>query len=245
MNSQFTVPNPFRTSLFRDLFDFFFLPFCAICRERLKEKERILCEECWSSIPLLNPPFCQRCGSPMTKRFCQRCEEIEFQFLRGRSLGIYEGVLSEIVKLIKFKRKTTLAKRIGGMMSVLLRSDPILKNGDLLIPVPLHRTRKRERGYNQSLLLAEAISHSTEILLLDDLLLRTRATRPQTDLSSEDRRENVKGAFRVKGGERIRGKRVVLVDDVFTTGSTLEAGTEALLEGGAEGVFCLTAAVTT
>jgi ComF family protein len=167
----------------------------------------------------------------------------EFYFSRARSVGMYGGALSEIVKLIKFRRKKTLAKRLGGMMGILLQTDPLLQNGELLIPVPLHRTRYRERGYNQSNLLAQAISVSTSISVKNSSLFRKKATKPQTDLSYEERLENVKGAFIVKGAHGLKGKRVILVDDVFTTGSTLQACTEALLEGGAEEVFCLTAAM--
>ncbi|MCH7760148.1 ComF family protein [candidate division TA06 bacterium] len=237
------------------LLDFFFPPFCAICNERLNENEKTACEECWQSIHFITPPFCQRCGTPMTKRKCGKCvqsvslgppdsDAVGFQFFRGRSLGVYEGVLSDIVKLIKFHRKTSLAKRAGRMMGTLLQSDSLLQEGEVLIPVPLHKTRLRERGYNQALLLAEAIFHSTSIPVAKNLLLRRRATKPQTDLRHEERMENVKGAFGVMRNKEIQGKKVILVDDVFTTGSTLQACTEALLEGGAVGVYCLTASMT-
>jgi ComF family protein len=156
---------------------------------------------------------------------------------------MYDGALSEIVKLIKFRRKKNLAKRLGEMMGNLLQSDPLLRNGEILIPVPLHKTRYRERGYNQANLLAGAISDSTSIPVNNSSLYRKKATKPQTDLSYEERLENVKGAFIVKGAQELKGKKIILVDDVFTTGSTLQACTEALLEGGAEEVFCVTAAM--
>jgi len=160
---------------------------------------------------------------------------------RIRTLGGYDSPRKELIGELKYHHKPSLAKILGREMGVILNSDPILKTSDIIIPIPLHPARKRERGYNQAELLAEEISRFTHIPF-SDCLERVKNTKAQVTLSERERLENVKGAFKLKKGVDISGKRVILVDDVFTTGATLNAAALSLLEGGAEEVYGLTAA---
>jgi ComF family protein len=147
-----------------------------------------------------------------------------------------------MVHLMKYKGKRSIGLRLGSMLAAALRRDPRFGHVDLLVPVPLHRVRLKERGYNQSELLAQALGEMLDKPMRTDLLARTRYTSDQTKLDVYQRRANVAGAFRVKDERQIAGRDVALVDDVLTTGATLEACGETLFAAGARSVSVLTVA---
>jgi ComF family protein len=147
-----------------------------------------------------------------------------------------------MVLRLKFGGRAELARPLGRLMADLWRGEPRLGPVDGVLPVPLHWVRERRRGYNQALLLAKDFGRRTETPLWDGVLRRKRSTKPQTELGRESRRANVEGAFEVKRPERVRGKSLLLVDDVCTTGATLEACARALKAAGARRVGALTAA---
>lgn len=200
-----------------------------------------LCGECTSQIPRVEPPVCPRCGNAVpAEGLCTRCRTSPLQIDSIRSVVYLEGVLRHAVHLLKYEGRTVLAEPLGGMMAAYWPEHPM--PADVVVPVALHPTRFRERGYNQSALLAREMARRVGLVVDEHTLVRCRATAPQVELKARQRRENVRDAF-VCSGEALAGKQVLLVDDVCTTGATLEACAIALREqGGARAVRALTLA---
>lgn len=166
---------------------------------------------------------------------CNRCRTAPLPIERIRSVVYFEGVIRQAMHQFKYKGITALAEPLGGLMAEYLMEHPMPI--DVVVPVPLHAARQRDRGYNQAGLLARQLEEPVD----EDTLVRQRATAPQVELDAEQRRENVRGAFRCSG-EGLSGRRVLLVDDVCTTGSTLGACAVALRDGGARSIQALTLA---
>ncbi len=227
------------------LLAFLFPPYCLLCDSLLGGAERIVCNHCWARLEIISDRFCQVCGSPWGSRrmICDACLKGDYHFSFNRSLGPFNPEYQTLIHHLKYERMTNLAPRLGEKLLFLLRAEPRFVPAQGLVPVPLHPTKLRERGYNQSLLLAQAVSQGSGIPLIDDALIKVRRTKSQTKLSLEERVENVKGAFEVKSRERVKGKRLIIIDDVLTTGSTLNSCAEALREAGAQEVYGLTLAI--
>jgi len=208
--------------------DFIYPPFCTVCESRLQQTEKLVCDECWEQLPEIVSASGDE-SFPGVDRLLSGWE--------------YTETFQQIVHEMKFFRKKSLAIRMAEEMSRLVSSDFELSQCDFLIPVPLHRIKYRERGFNQSLLLARRISAAAGIPVNSNLK-RVKMTKPQSRLGSEERRKNVQGAFVVSQPEQFLGKSVVLVDDVVTTGSTLCACADVLRQTGAKAVFAVTAGKT-
>lgn len=183
---------------------------------------------------------------------CGECRKSPAAFDKARSFGIYTGNLRRVILHMKFGRQERLGKRLGELLAGPWDSLPELRERDapVIVPVPLHPSRQRERGFNQAELLAAGLVRAlrkggAELRVAKGGLRRKRATPPQTGLSLAARRENLRGAFEVSHPEQIRGRSVVLIDDVMTTGATLSACARALKRAGAERVFGLTLARAT
>ena len=226
-------------------------PSCAACRVPLDAPSRgPVCPACWSSVRIITPPVCERCGDPLPSwraisqahARCPRCRRRRSPVDRGRAVGAYEGALREIIHALKYDGRRTVARPLGRLMA--RHGAPLLDGADCVVPVPLHRRRRRSRGFNQATELASAIG-----LPVVDALVRARPTPSQTDLPAAQRHRNVRGAFRAARpglfGWRdatLRGRTIVLVDDVSTTGATLEACAAVLKAAGVREVRALTAA---
>ena len=225
---------------FRSRFlDFLFPPRCVGCRR----VGTWLCAECLGKIPRVEPPFCSRCGGAVQAKahgLCVRCRTSPLRIDCTRSVVYFEGVLREAVHQFKYNGRTVLAEPLGELMAAYLLQHPM--PADVLVPVPLHPARLRGRGYNQAALLANEIGQQAGLAVDEQTLIRRRATAPQVELNAEQRRENVRAAFHCLGS-RLVGQRVLLIDDVCTTGATLEACAIALEEeGGARSVQAMTLA---
>ncbi len=185
-------------------------------------------------------PSCRICAIPLNSSYaeiCSQCLKKAPPFSKVINYSIYDGVLAEAINLLKFHGLKRLAKPLSRLMI-----DFDLHGLEGVVPVPLSRKRLIERGFNQSLLFAKTISKEKKIPLLMDNLLKVKETAPQTGLSGKERISNIKGAFTVKGD--IRGLRLLLVDDVMTTGATVTECSKKLIEAGAEEVVVLTLART-
>jgi len=199
-----------------------------------------LCTECLAQISLVEPPFCARCGDAIVADgLCARCRTSPLQIECIRSVVYLEGVLHEAVHRLKYHGLTALASPLGGLMAGYWIQHPM--PADVVVPVPLHAARLRERGYNQAALLAREMARRVGLVVDEQTLMRLRATAPQVKLNAGQRKENVCDAFRCSGNF-LAGKQVLLIDDVCTTGATLEACAVALYEGGVRGVQALTLA---
>jgi ComF family protein len=219
-------------------------PACAACARPLEDPlGSAVCERCWTGIQLLHPPFCGVCGDPLLtwrpvdERYrCELCRVRRPHITAGRAIGDYTGPLRAIVHALKYDGRRSIARPLGA----LLRSHavPILSGADLAVPVPLHWGRQWRRGFNQAHELAVGLG-----LPVRGVLKRRRYTRSQTGLSADERNANVRKAFVLsRRAGLLDGLCVVLVDDVSTTGATLEACARVLKQGGVREVRTLTAA---
>lgn len=219
-------------------------PFCLTCEEKLTAGERIVCDRCWSSFEFIDRPLCEICGAPLKrgKHTCHRCSDGSFSFGAARASYLYTERVRRVVHAFKFQRKTSLAQRLGRGLAFTVINDARFRQADCLIPVPLHISRLRERGYNQSDFLAEGIAVELGVPCRRGILMRKKKTKAMTALTPERRQRNVEHAFEVVAGADMKGKHIVLVDDVFTTGATVEACTRVLLQAGIAEVNVLTVA---
>jgi len=219
------------------LVDFFFPPLCSLCGQRLAEENGLFfCRDCLAKFSPLVSPFCSLCslpfsGPPGSDHLCGRCLEEPPAFSAVTACGIYEGRLREAVHHLKYREKFQLGRALGFLVAEKTASRHCRQPFDLVVPVPLHRRRLQERTYNQALLLAEAIGRYLAVPVKPNLLRRFRPTAPQQGLTERDRLDNLKGVFDVT--EKIEGMRLLLVDDVMTTGATARECGRVLLRGGA------------
>lgn len=216
------------------LLDLAFPPHCAACG-RLGAW---FCGDCMGEIGSFDLPVCVQCGKPLDEPgSCAGCEETASYLAGRRAVAPHVPPLSRAIHLFKYQGNRVLAEPFGEILTRYWQQQPLPAH--LIVPVPLHPARLRQRGYNQSLLLAKALAARIALPLHADALSRERNTRSQVGLSREDRWANVWGAFRCQS-EEFRGADVLLVDDVYTTGATLEACAAALLEAGVNAVWALT-----
>jgi ComF family protein len=221
------------------LLDLIFPPRCAGCGQSGSR----WCSACQASVHVIRDPICSHCGRPMENQpdtcLCPPCRYSPLDIDGIRSAVMFEGPLREAIHHLKYSGRTSLAATLGAFLSARWQADP--PPADTIVPVPLHASRVRERGYNQSALLAEQLSRASGLLLAESMLTRVRATAPQVTLNAAERKLNVRDAFRASG-EAARGKRVLLVDDVCTTGATLESCSLALRQVGVASVWAITLA---
>ncbi|QRN83928.1 ComF family protein [Chloroflexota bacterium] len=217
--------------------DWMYPPNCVGCGEQGYR----LCFKCQQEIKPISGPLCQRCGSPITAKenLCAECQSEEPPFEASRSLASYEGVIRECVHSLKYDRNQAMGEFFAEELTELIRREGW--DLDLVVPVPLSPIRMKERGYNQATLLARPISYALGIPFTPFGLKRIRNTQSQVELSAKKRKSNVRGAFEATP-EIVHGKRVLLIDDVTTTGSTLKECSLALKKGGSLKVYCLTLA---
>jgi ComF family protein len=234
---------------FQRLLNLIFPPVCPICHTLLNGKgtDLLLCPTCRTSIKPIHPPYCPRCGLPVPSGdgegyLCGPCLQEKRHFEVHRSSGLYEGVLKEAIHTFKYGGVFSLVRLFGDLLQptlqTLSRDYPV----DLMIPVPLYIRRLRERGFNQALLLVKELNRRIGIAYEGRVLKKIKDTPVQISLKKRERKKNLTGAFQVKDTEAIQGKSVVLVDDVYTTGATVNECSRALLKAGAERVAVLTVA---
>ncbi len=223
--------------LWRGMLDLLYPPRCEACG-RLRQEP--ICDECRASIEHIGPPVCEVCGQPFDPRAqaapqCAECRGRRRSFSVARSAAYYDGPLAAAIRRFKYDGQLVLGGPLGRVMVQALENgaardlDPATI--DVVCAVPLHESRLRERGFNQSEVLAEAVAEAIE-KPLKPLLERTRPTAPQVDLPASSRVRNVQGAFAANLREVIAKQRVLLIDDLFTTGATLRECARVLRAAG-------------
>jgi ComF family protein len=225
---------------------------CLVCKRHLPaEHDGGVCLPCWKSFRRLEGACCRRCGDPvlvfedpvpLPAFLCDECRRHPRPFVRCRSAGIYDGALREAIHRVKFGGETALAKSLGRYLARSLPGEAA--EADLVAPVPLHPRKLRERGFNQSEFLSGAVASAASLPHQPRLLSKTTPTHSQTGLGRRDRRRNLKGTFSVRARASVAGRRVLLVDDIYTTGCTVEECARALRRAGARAVRVLTLART-
>ena len=238
------------TGLCQNLWGFLYPLRCASCGTlKLPSNSTHWCDTCLSSLCWIRSPMCPRCGRPFPSleeqedHLCEDCIQEESWFDEARSAVLYDhGSASRGILELKFSRRLYWAPILAELMEVVVRETEWNERVELLVPVPLHLRRLRSRGFNQSALLAKFLGKRIGKPVTYRVLERFRWTPPQTRLSRQKRLQNLKRAFRVTKPELIEGKAILLVDDVFTTGATLNECSRCLKEAGASRVFGITVA---
>lgn len=235
---------------FTALLDVLFPPICHICHSFIPDASKIhICKLCLEKLSQIPSPICSICGIPFigvgNNHFCGNCVANPPDFNSARGAFIYDGVLRDLIHSFKYNNLSHLRFPLATLMLENIKDFIELEQPELIIPVPLHSSRLRQRGFNQSVLLGQTISKEIKLPILPDTLIRIRRTNPQVELSGIERKINVKGAFAVKYAKKIEGKRILLVDDVMTTGSTMNECAKELKNGGASKVIAVTVARTT
>jgi ComF family protein len=221
---------------------------CAVCGNSVEShRDGVCCAQCWAATPLfqVNDGLCWKCGAlargPVAvnereRVRCGQCDDDDFTL--ARACGAYEGALR--ASIIELKRRPHAAPRLVRQLHQVQQSAP-LSAAEIIIPVPLHPVRERERGFNQAVILARELARLSGLPLDEHSLVRRSQTKMhRAGMDRKARRKSVAGAFSVRHGDLITGKKVLLIDDVFTTGATASACAKALKDDGASEVFVLT-----
>jgi ComF family protein len=225
-----------KTALY--LLDFLFPPCCIGC----KQHGSLLCPACLACIQLLQAPLCRRCCTPLrdTTYACQRCYQHPLQFSGLRVVGTYQEPLRSYIHAFKYDGHKRLADPLGNLLTQMYNAYAM--HVDVIIPVPLHPEKELLRGYNQAQLLAEVCARNLHLPVYTSILQRTRPTQAQVHLSLQERQDNVRGAFQCRqdaATKTVADRKILVIDDVCTTGSTLAACAQPLLQAGAREVWAL------
>ncbi len=232
-----------------DVLKLLFPPRCQVCGDL---DDGLLCEECLSEVCFISPPHCLYCGIPMysagrheaSRQLCGNCRD--GRWLSGtRAAGLHLTTLRRAVLRYKFQGRTRLAPLFGRLLADVVadeaaRGELPLEACAALVPVPLHPNRRRWRGFNQAELLCESLSERTGIPVWSDVILRVRDTVPQVNISGSERLTNVRGAFEAPSRSKLNAAAVILLDDVMTTGATMEECARVLRKSGVAAVYGLT-----
>ena len=228
---------------------------CRLCERVLVHSSTVpICEECLGSFLALGGALCETCGQPLAawslgsardeqaaeSLVCPQCQTREYGFDRARSYALYKAGLVRAIVLLKFERVEPLGRWFAGRLAEVARREGLA--ADVVVPVPLQRRREQERGYNQADLIAKPLAHKLDLPYRAVLLVRTKPRPDKHIISLEERWDSVRGAFATRPGIKVDNLRVLLVDDVMTTGATLDACARALRGAGAKSVIGLTVA---
>ncbi len=234
-------------SLFRNFIDLLYPPRCPICHAFLKHFDRPaegFCPDCLGAFSKLASPLCPICGRPFLSgiqedHVCEECLRKRPFFDKALAPYLYNGRIMDAVHQYKYRGKAQMARALGPLVASFGREWMKEEKDLVVMPVPLHRKRLRKRGFNQSLLLARHVAPRLGAPVDYRSLCRIRDTQVQTGLKREERRKNVKRAFEVVDRDAVKGKTILLVDDVATTGSTLNECARVLKRAGCAKVYCL------
>jgi ComF family protein len=229
--------------------DLVFPAACAGCGEELEATGEVpICEECLERLPLFRGATCRRCGAPVAgesaRAHCYRCAGTKLWFDETLALGEYTGLLREWLLEMKHQKGEALALSVAELVWQRQRERLTALQPDVIVPVPMHWRRRLVRGANSPVVLAERLAVKLGAPLAADLLRRTRHTQPQFSLPPSERQANVRNAFAVRPGYYLNAAHVLLVDDIFTTGSTCSAAARALKKAGAQHVAVVVTART-
>ena len=220
---------------------------CPVCQQELSYQGG-LGKNCLARIVLIEPPLCQRCGRPqrleaVAADSCVQCSNTRFYFITARAVGLYEGALREYLAELKYRYRPDLGQALGKLLVAWVKLHPDFAKADLVIPVPIHHSKLTLRGYNQAELIAKPLADYLGVRLPTEIISREKVTTSQSALNKEARFDNIREAFKVENAIPLKGAKVILVDDILTTGATASEVARMLLRAGALEVRALTLAV--
>jgi len=236
-------------SFLRSVVDLLLPAACSFCSSPIGDSPiPRFCSTCWNDFALVQGPVCPSCGMPFVspealryspEQTCLPCRTSNPAYDQALSVGQFEGSLREAIHQFKYRPCRALGKPLGTWLAQHVH---LRERIDLIVPVPLHTKRLRQRGFNQSVLLAHQVSMKCKAPLVSDNLLRVRPTQPQVELPAQERVKNVAGAFTVLRPREVEGNHILLIDDVFTTGATINECARVLKTAGSARVSALTLA---
>lgn len=237
------------------MLDWLYPPRCRYCRESIAQDQNYFCHACLQKIRLVSHPLCTTCGRPFLDtggddHLCGACLARAPHFHEARAWACYPSVedgshpLREVLQRFKYGRNISLGKPLGWLLARGCHEFLAGHSPDVIIPVPLHPRRLRWRGFNQAVILGGEVRRLWKVPMDPFILTRSRETPPQTQLDEEERRKNMRGAFSVNPARSVGRKSVLLVDDVYTSGATVNECSRTLLRAGAKEVSVLTLART-
>lgn len=230
--------------MFQTLLDMLYPVRCPICSEIVIPKERMVCKECKEKLIYVEKPRCNRCGKPIEeeeKEFCDDCERRQFHYEKGFAVWVYNDLMRKSIAAYKYHSKKEYSNFYVHEMNRLYGATLHRLSLDAILPVPVHRSKHLERGFNQAELLARGLGRELRLPVITELLIRIKKTLPQKKLSNKERLKNLSEAFVINEQPPKTGlttmKRVLLVDDIYTTGSTVETCSKILKSHGIEEVY--------
>lgn len=216
---------------------------CPVCDDIVKTWGELCCPECVHKLQYLGGNYCMKCGKGLSRQeteYCHDCRKYPHKFIRGRSLYRYESVAGSLFRF-KYQGRQEYADFWGEELYRNLGKDIQSMRADVIVPVPLHKSRFNERGYNQSALLGKALAKRIQIPYCDKIVVRHKKTLPQKQLSYTERQNNLKKAFKLSVND-VKLNTVIIIDDIYTTGSTVDALSQVFLENGVRNVYVITLA---
>lgn len=229
----------------RSIWDLLFPPRCPLCGSILKSGEEYVCRACEKEVKPVQHPYCMKCGKPIRRaeeEYCMDCQRVQHSFDLGRGTFPYRGKIQKSILNMKLHNKREYSEFFAWAMCRRWGRTILDWKVNLVVPVPMYGKKKRYRGFNQSELLADRIGRALGIPVEKHAVLKWKETEDQKELDRNERRRNLKKAFKA-GKAEVRGKRILLVDDVYTTGGTADAIAGVLKEAGAGKVYVLTACI--
>lgn len=214
---------------------------CPVCHDVVEDAGELVCKICRTRLPYVAEPSCLKCGKPLLseeREYCGDCGRKKLLFRQGKAPFVYDKQMRESIARYKYGGRREYASFYAEEILRRCAREAVWWKGEVLVPIPLHPSKKRKRGYNQAALLARELSKRCGIPVDEKLLLRTRKTRAQKELNDQERLANLKNAFSVREG-KVPYKNIILIDDIYTTGSTVNEAARVLREKGAETVFFL------
>lgn len=225
------------------LLDLIFPPRCAVCDTVLGWGEKEICGECKQKIEYLDNPTCFKCGKQVKEEeeYCYDCREKEHFFLQGAAVFPYEYIRLSLYRF-KYSGRQEYARFYGRQMAWRMEEKRKAWKPDALVPVPLHKKKRRQRGYNQAELVAKELSRYWGIPVINNLVIRSKNTRPMKEIVGTDRQNNLKKAFKL-GTNDVKLNTIIIIDDIYTTGSTIDAVSKVCLEAGIQRIYFLTVSI--
>lgn len=220
---------------------------CPVCHKIVTPKGEMICKSCRKRLRPIQEPRCKKCGKPLAKEeqeYCYDCAKGKHCYEEGIALYVYDDVMQKSIAYFKFRNRREYAKAYAEEVERYLGWKLLCWEADCLIPVPIHKQKLIQRGFNQAEVLAKAISRLIGIVVDAELLARVQKTLPQKELNDEERRKNLINAFQIQK-KGVKYKRVILVDDIYTTGSTIDACARVLKASGIQKVYFLSLCIGT
>ena len=225
------------------LLDFIFPQRCFVCDEILPWGKSELCEVCREKIQYNSGAVCFKCGKPVKEEeeYCYDCRRKSHLFVQGVALFPYEYIRKSLYRY-KYLGRQEYAAGYAKHMAYYLRQKQMQWKPDALIPVPLHRKKRKKRGYNQAELIARELGRYWNIPVITNLVIRTKNTRPMKEIDGTERQNNLKKAFKL-GKNDVKLNTIIIIDDIYTTGSTIDAVSKVCLEAGIRNVYFMTVSI--